>query len=245
MNRTIILSTAAAAIFLVPPLEAKPDRNQGSASQPPPPAKQEPRVATQAQALFDGEPRQRARAPSRFDRSATVTNAQSFQFQKQSRPAPTIAFGGSASRNTERTIIGQNGQRFGSLGSRSQSFGRNDFRHVTPPVEVFRNWDRRLVHSWNHHRFRWYGNDWVTIDGGFDAPYYYGSVTPEPVEYGVPDDLASAVQEELTRRGYDPGGVDGVIGPQTRSAIVAFQEDRDLPVTGRIDRSLLRALGLQ
>ena len=40
------------------------------------------------------------------------------------------------------------------------------------------------------------------------------------------------------------GEIDGDIGPGTRAAIRRYQYERRLEVTGRIDRSLLRSLGL-
>jgi len=52
------------------------------------------------------------------------------------------------------------------------------------------------------------------------------------------------VQDQLARQGYDPGPVNGVTGAQTRDAITDFQTDHNLPVTGQIDRQLLRALDL-
>jgi hypothetical protein len=51
------------------------------------------------------------------------------------------------------------------------------------------------------------------------------------------------VQKALARRGYYTGQVDGVIGPQTRSAIREFQRDNGLAVTGRITPELFQALG--
>ncbi len=58
------------------------------------------------------------------------------------------------------------------------------------------------------------------------------------------EDLAVGVQRALSRRGYYRGGIDGEVGPGTRAAIRQYQYDRRLEVTGRIDRSLLRSLGL-
>ncbi|HEX8295524.1 MAG TPA: peptidoglycan-binding protein [Chthoniobacteraceae bacterium] len=58
------------------------------------------------------------------------------------------------------------------------------------------------------------------------------------------DELGADVQRELRRRGYYRGSIDGEIGAGTRSAIRAYQDDRGLSVTGRIDRSLLRSLGI-
>jgi peptidoglycan hydrolase-like protein with peptidoglycan-binding domain len=51
-----------------------------------------------------------------------------------------------------------------------------------------------------------------------------------------------AVQAELARRGYYRGSVDGVLGPESRDAIRSFQARNGLPVTGRIDGDLVRAL---
>lgn len=44
-------------------------------------------------------------------------------------------------------------------------------------------------------------------------------------------DLVSRVQGELIRLGYDPGRVDGDVGPRTRAALARFQEDNGLVVT--------------
>ncbi len=50
------------------------------------------------------------------------------------------------------------------------------------------------------------------------------------------------IQERLTALGFDTDGVDGVIGPNTRAAISAYQRRRGLPVTGNPSRDLLRGL---
>ena len=43
------------------------------------------------------------------------------------------------------------------------------------------------------------------------------------------------LQETLEELGYDPGGVDGVLGPGTRRALADFQADSGLPATGDPD----------
>ncbi|MEO0357956.1 MAG: lytic murein transglycosylase [Pseudomonadota bacterium] len=59
--------------------------------------------------------------------------------------------------------------------------------------------------------------------------------------YGL--DLADrkSLQTALSRR-YDLGDVDGVIGPKTQCAIVAFEQSAGLPPTGRPSLDLLRRL---
>jgi Putative peptidoglycan binding domain len=53
------------------------------------------------------------------------------------------------------------------------------------------------------------------------------------------------VQRALASQGYYRGPIDGDIGPGTSKAIVRFQTDRGLRVTGRVDQELLRLLGIQ
>jgi len=52
------------------------------------------------------------------------------------------------------------------------------------------------------------------------------------------------VQRELAKRRYYRGPIDGDLGRYSRAAIRAYQKDRRLPVSGRIDRPLLRSLRL-
>jgi peptidoglycan hydrolase-like protein with peptidoglycan-binding domain len=49
-------------------------------------------------------------------------------------------------------------------------------------------------------------------------------------------------QRELKGRGYYSGPVDGVIGAATESALRAYQRDRGLKVTGRLDSPTVRGL---
>jgi peptidoglycan hydrolase-like protein with peptidoglycan-binding domain len=52
------------------------------------------------------------------------------------------------------------------------------------------------------------------------------------------------VQRRLGELGYYHGEVDGVIGPQTRGAIAAFQGSHGMIVDGVITRRLLDRMGL-
>jgi len=51
-------------------------------------------------------------------------------------------------------------------------------------------------------------------------------------------------QIALARRGISPGPIDGVLGSQTRAAILAFQRREGLPETGALDADTLWALTL-
>jgi len=46
----------------------------------------------------------------------------------------------------------------------------------------------------------------------------------------------------LSKLGYEPGPIDGLMGRKTRKAIVNFQQDFDLPETGEVDSKLLNQL---
>jgi len=112
---------------------------------------------------------------------------------------------------------------------------RSDHRYSRPSVNVYRNWDRRRVYSWNNNRYRWYGGTWVIYDASPRVVY---------TDSAVGGSVVASVQSELRRRGYDAGPADGVMGGRTRSAILNFQADHGLSRTGRITESLLRALNL-
>ena len=52
------------------------------------------------------------------------------------------------------------------------------------------------------------------------------------------------IQEALKERGFDPGPVDGVMGPNTAKALKAFQTSQGLKASGRIDAQTKRDLGI-
>jgi His-Xaa-Ser repeat protein HxsA len=52
------------------------------------------------------------------------------------------------------------------------------------------------------------------------------------------------VQAALMRRGYFKGDIDGVLGPKTRDAIIAYQKAQGLKQTGRMDVDTLTKLGI-
>jgi peptidoglycan hydrolase-like protein with peptidoglycan-binding domain len=51
-----------------------------------------------------------------------------------------------------------------------------------------------------------------------------------------------AVQAELNRRGYGPVAADGVMRPAARAAIMAFEHEHRLPLTGEASQELLKQL---
>jgi peptidoglycan hydrolase-like protein with peptidoglycan-binding domain len=65
--------------------------------------------------------------------------------------------------------------------------------------------------------------------------------SPIPVDRSDRE-LTRRAQIQLKALGFDPGSVDGNIGPQTEAALRAYQQAHRLPATGRLDEVTLRSL---
>ncbi len=122
---------------------------------------------------------------------------------------------------------------------------------------AFRNYHR----EW-HNRY-WWHNHYNRIEfvlGGWwywDAGYWYpawgyapGAYYPYygPIYTGyaslTPYQATVNVQVQLQQEGYYAGPIDGILGPQTRGALAAFQADHGLAITSAIDEPTLATLGL-
>jgi peptidoglycan hydrolase-like protein with peptidoglycan-binding domain len=60
-------------------------------------------------------------------------------------------------------------------------------------------------------------------------------------EHVSPKDIRK-VQAILYELGYDAGPIDGILGKKTREAIIEFQLDIGVPITGKVDKNLLSLL---
>jgi peptidoglycan hydrolase-like protein with peptidoglycan-binding domain len=58
----------------------------------------------------------------------------------------------------------------------------------------------------------------------------------------APARLVRAIQRELSDRGYAVGEDNGVLGLQTRAAILAYEFDADMPLTGEPAEAVLKSL---
>jgi peptidoglycan hydrolase-like protein with peptidoglycan-binding domain len=54
-----------------------------------------------------------------------------------------------------------------------------------------------------------------------------------------------AAQEALKTQGFDPGPIDGMMGPNTRAAISDYQRKNNLPVTGMLDNETMAKLEIR
>lgn len=78
-------------------------------------------------------------------------------------------------------------------------------------------------------------------------PNGYATTTYTTSRYGdlaYDDNVVVAVQDRLKRAGYYLGAIDGVAGPETRSAIARWEGNHGMTADGRIDGSTLRSLGI-
>ena len=73
-------------------------------------------------------------------------------------------------------------------------------------------------------------------------PYYYGSEYPGLPANANAASVTARVQSDLSDLGFYVGQYNGVMGPGTVAAIIAYQRAYGLPVTGAIDGSLLYSL---
>ena len=121
---------------------------------------------------------------------------------------------------------------------------------------AFRNYHRQWHDRgwWRSHynRIVFVGGGWYFWNAGYWFPawgYDPGAYYPYdgPI-YGynglAPNQVIVDVQSQLQRDGYYNGPIDGELGPITRQAITAFQEDHGLAVTSAIDEPTLQTLGI-
>ena len=121
-------------------------------------------------------------------------------------------------------MVGDYNSRCSSFKYQTNNRGRNDLNSAQRDIEPFRS----QLQSEGRSRF---GRSPST--GSLSAP------TPSRP---APDATVQAVQRKLNELGYSAGTPDGLMGRGTRSAIIAFQQDRGLTATGVADQALLLQL---
>ncbi len=81
----------------------------------------------------------------------------------------------------------------------------------------------------------------IAIDGQVDAELL-ASLRTDPQDDMDRQELIADIQSELNRLGYNAGPADGAFGPSTRRAIVTYQSDMNMTVTGEASERLLADL---
>jgi hypothetical protein len=178
---------------------------------------------------------------------------------------PRLAQGGNGAIENQRNGAGQirNGN----------NLPANWRNHVVAQhsADWHRDWDRNRDHFWHGHRCRFVDGSWFIFDFGFPwypygYPYDYYADDYYPYQYdaGVyegdegdyygegayessdeyADSTVSTAQAQLSSQGYYRGKIDGVYGAATRRAVMRYQRDHGLRVTGSLNTDTLQALGL-
>jgi hypothetical protein len=139
-------------------------------------------------------------------------------------------------------------------------------------VRVVNNWRSDRFRNSNYAAFynynrRWHDRSWwrrhhtriIFVSGGWwywNTGYWYPAWGYDPYAYYpydgpiygygdlTPDQVIINVQAQLQGDGYYVGPVDGILGPQTREALAAFQADHGLAITSAVDGPTLQTLGL-
>ena len=109
-----------------------------------------------------------------------------------------------------------------------------------------------------------YGYGYYGYGNGYDHGYGYnnesGVYDSQPADPNGYDDQSSyqnghhdqsanstvaGAQDRLTQEGFYHGQIDGVLGPETRHAIVRFQTKHGLRISGELSNETLNAMGLR
>ncbi len=127
---------------------------------------------------------------------------------------------------------------------------RHNFRrHDWSRQHRSRDWWRS-----RYSRFARFGSGYYYWNSGYWYPAYgynpyFSTYTYDAPLYAYndqdPGEIIASVQQELQRLGYYRGSLDGTYGPMTRRALLNYQRDNGLPVTGEIDQDTLASLGFE
>jgi hypothetical protein len=210
--------------------------------------------------------------PMTFRQQRMVGSDRTFSRQFTTGTA-TRRFDGSRIANGRETRFTRNGNDFRNrFQTRGSNIGREHV-FARRSADWHRDWDRRSDHWWHGHRCHFVNGFWFIYDTGFSPydywyPYsygYYGSpYYPYDYDAGVyegdgadyysqgvygssdqsADSTVAAVQEQLAQQGYYRGEIDGIFGAETRRAVVRYQSNHGLRVTGNLNADTLQALGL-
>jgi hypothetical protein len=93
-------------------------------------------------------------------------------------------------------------------------------------------------------------HDWTSFARGYNGPNYainrydvqLNGFYQKYLVSATPDLQVRAAQIYLQFRGFDPHGVDGILGPTTAAALQAFQSSIGITVTGAVDNTTMQAL---
>jgi hypothetical protein len=181
-------------------------------------------------------------------RPHTVAPAQRQEVKSEARLDGRNHSGNQVSKNRNRNVD----RNQTSVRRDHRNFDRNSFSVARSHVirtPHHRNWWRSHYNTtfilFGGGYYYWWNNYWYPAYGY--SPYYNNYIYSEPI-YGynnlAPGQVIENVQIALRDAGYYPGAIDGLVGPQTRAALAAYQRDHGLVVTEAVDEPTLVTLGL-
>jgi hypothetical protein len=134
--------------------------------------------------------------------------------------------------------------RTGSLHVQRYSVVRYNYRVVYHERYWWRSHYNRIVlvgGGWYYWNVGYWYPAWGYDPGfafyAYDGPIYSYDNLP-------PDQVILNIQSELQFEGYYDGPIDGLLGPETRTAIADYQHDHDLEITSAADEPTVESLGL-
>jgi hypothetical protein len=158
--------------------------------------------------------------------------------------ATTTPLNTTTQANTNTTVRNRNWQSRTNTNTFTYEQARQNFSREHHNRSWWRSRYNRIV-LFGGGYYYWNDGYWYPAYG-YD-PYYSTYAYDEPI-YGyndlAPGQVIANVQSALQEQGYYRDAIDGLIGPNTRAALSAYQRDHGLPITAAIDGPTLRALGL-
>jgi Putative peptidoglycan binding domain len=73
----------------------------------------------------------------------------------------------------------------------------------------------------------------------------YGFARPARQAAAPAPRFVREAQQTLRQLGYQPGPIDGVVGPRTKSALAQYQRAERIKVTGQLDSETMARLDIQ
>jgi hypothetical protein len=163
--------------------------------------------------------------------------------QRMSAGSTSVGRFSTASAGTPRTFTGTT--------SRWQS-GTGNYRAGSVGTNHWSGNNNNNHHHRHHHRSSFvfigdfgypFGYPYWWYDDFYPYGYNYDpAVYEDAAAYG--GSMVAQVQTRLARAGYYRGAIDGVVGPETRRAIRAYQRSNGLRADGAISKPLIASMGL-
>jgi hypothetical protein len=212
-------------------------------------------LAQVARAENDNKERKRQKRAAAEQTATTSTRPATPKMQRPAvgRPATAVRSEANLDGRTRQATVNRQSTSKVTAVKPARSFQRNSF--AAARTRVVRGahpawwWRAHYPHTsfvlFGGGYYYWWNGYWYPAYGY--SPIYNSYTYSEPI-YGYnslePGQVIENVQVALRDQGYYPGAIDGFVGPQTRTALAAYQRDHGLIVTSAVDEPTLVTLGL-